>query len=157
MPQRFLRPGITTSDAWNSVSWQAQSFFIRILTLVDDFGRYDGRVPILHGQCFALRSDVTIKQSAGFRSELQQSALIRVYNVDGKEYIQIEKWMERARGNTSKYPAPVKSAADRSGPQEKDASIAIAIAIDHRQRSRELDPAAGRCASSSRFARWDRE
>lgn len=129
MPQRFLRPGITTSDPWNSVSFGAQSFYIRILTLVDDFGRYDGRVPILHGQCFALRDDVKPQHTAAFRSELQQAGLILVYEADGKEYLQITKWQERARGDRSKYPEfqrSQESAAERSGTQEKDASLAIA-------------------------------
>lgn len=133
MPQRFLRPGITNSDAWNSVSFEAQSLYIRILTLVDDFGRYDGRVPVLHGQCFALRPDVKPQRTAGFRSELQTAGLIDVYEVDGKEFIQMTKWTERARGDKSKFPDPVPvteessdpqdSAAERSAAQRKDASI----------------------------------
>jgi hypothetical protein len=118
MPQRFLRPGLTTSDAWNSVSFPAQSFFIRLLTLVDDFGRYDGRVLVLHGQCFALRSDITPQETAALRSELHDSGLISVYQAAGKEFIQINKWHERARGKVSRYPdadKPQDSAADRSG------------------------------------------
>lgn len=133
MPQRFLRPGITTSDRWNAVSWKAQSLFIRIITLVDDFGRYDGRVPILHGQCFALRSDVTPKETGTLRGELATAGLIIVYQVDGKEFLQVCLWQERARSETSKFPDPPKltvsqdSAGNGSGPQEKDASIAIVI------------------------------
>lgn len=104
MPQRFLRPGITTSDAWNAVSFEAQSFYVRILTLVDDFGRYDGRVAILHGQCFALRPDVTVKRTAALRCELHDAILIQVYESDGKEFIQVERWNERARSEKSKFP-----------------------------------------------------
>lgn len=132
MPQRFLRPGITNSDAWNSVSFEAQSLYIRILTLVDDFGRYDGRVPVLHGQCFALRPEIKAQRTAGFRSELQAAGLIDVYAVDGKDFLQITKWSERARGDKSKYPdkptltesadIPQDSAAERSVAQRKDAS-----------------------------------
>jgi hypothetical protein len=104
MPQRFLRPGITTSDRWNSVSFEAQSLYIRILTLVDDFGRYDARVAILHGQCFALRPEIKPQRTAGLRSELQQAGLIDVYTVDGREYLEITQWQERARSNASKFP-----------------------------------------------------
>lgn len=125
MPQRFLRPGITTSDQWNSVSFPAQSLYIRILTLVDDFGRYDARVPILHGQCFALRPEMKPLQTAALRSELHSSGLITVYVVDGKEYLQIEKWQERARCEASKFPDKPESAADGSGPQDSAASLAI--------------------------------
>ena len=131
MPQRFLRPGITNSDAWNSVSFGAQSFYVRLLTLVDDYGRYDGRIQILHSHCFALRSDVTVKHSAAFRSELESSGLVLVYQVDGKDYVQITKWQERARG-PSKYPEPPTSAGIRSGTQPNPASLALAIVPSHR-------------------------
>jgi hypothetical protein len=139
MPQRFLRPGITTSDAWNAVSFPAQSFYIRLLTLVDDWGRYDGRVPVLHGQCFALRSDIVPQETAALRSELHAAGLIEVYAVEGKEYVQITKWQERARGTNSRYPAPCdgtlsqevaenvatpqESAAERCEPLPNPASI----------------------------------
>lgn len=123
MPQRFLRPGLTTSDRWNSCSFEAQSMYIRILTLVDDFGRYDGRIPILHAHCFALRPDIKPQDSAGFRSELQTKGLLDVYTINGKEYIQVLRWQERARSERSKYPDPQDSAAERSIRQEKDASI----------------------------------
>ncbi len=129
MPQRFLRPGITTSDRWNSVSFGAESLYIRLLTLVDDFGRYDARIPIIHGQCFALRTDVTPQQTAGFRSELVKHHLIEVYIVDGKEYLQFTKWQERARSERSKFPENSQvvdistSAADGSGIPQNPASL----------------------------------
>jgi len=132
MPQRFLRPGITNSERWNSVPFEAQSFFIRILTLVDDFGRFDARIAILHGQCFALRPDIKPQRTAALRSELQRTKLIEVYEVDGREYLQITQWQERARTEKSKFPEKSQvveistPAADGSGPLPNPASI------DHR-------------------------
>lgn len=132
MPQRFLRPGITNSEKWNGVSFGAQSLFIRILTLVDDFGRYDGRIAILHGHCFSMRPDVTVKQTAAYRSELQTNDLISIYEATGREYLQVNQWQERARSDKSKFPDPPQntekqdSAADGSGAQPNPASI------DHR-------------------------
>lgn len=124
MPQRFLKPGITTSDNWNACSFEAQSLYIRILTLVDDFGRCDGRLPILHGQCFALRPDIKPQRTAALRWELSENKLVLIYTVDGKEFIQLLRWSERARSEKSKFPDPPQdSAADGSGPQEKVASL----------------------------------
>jgi len=105
MPQRFLRPGIRTSEAWNSVDWVDQSAYIRLLTLVDDEGRYDGRLPVLHAELWALRDDVTRQLTAAIGSRLEQAGLIRFYEVDGKRYVQVTKWQERAR-NRSKFPSP---------------------------------------------------
>lgn len=119
MPQRFLRPGITTSDAWNRATWLEQSFFIRLLTLVDDEGRYDARIPILHATCFALRDDVTRQQTAAARSALQTLGLIEVYTVDGKEYLQVAKWQERVR-TKSRFPAPPDSKPQRSAAVRSD-------------------------------------
>ena len=52
MPQRFLRPGITTSRRWNSLDWDSQSFYIRLLTLVDDYGRFDADPQLLKSYAF---------------------------------------------------------------------------------------------------------
>lgn len=105
MPQRFLRPGIRTSDNWNACSWKAQSLYIRLITLVDDYGRYDGRTAIIHGECFALRSDIKPQETAALVGELSNKKLVVIYEVDSKKYLQLLKWQERTRGE-SKYPDP---------------------------------------------------
>jgi hypothetical protein len=139
MPQRFLRPGITNSDRWNKCSFEAQSLFIRLLTLVDDWGRFDGRIAILHSHCFALRSDIDAQRTAALRSEMQTNELIEVYQVEGKEYVQILQWKERVRANSRGEPTPSRwpdppavnpqdSAADRSDAPQNSASPALAIA-----------------------------
>lgn len=105
MPQRFLRPGITTSELWNACTFPAQSLYVRLLTLVDDYGRFDGRASVIQGYCFALRSDMKIEKVRLLIEELCQNGLIQAYSVEEKEFIRILKWAERARG-ASKYPAP---------------------------------------------------
>lgn len=105
MPQRFLRPGITTSDLWNACSFPAQSLFVRLLTLVDDYGRFDGRASVIHGYCFSLRPEMKTEKVRALIDELCQNGLVQLYMVDDKEFIRILKWSERARG-ASKYPAP---------------------------------------------------
>lgn len=105
MPQRFLRPGITNSEAWNAVSWASQSLFIRLLTLVDDFGRYDARPVLLRSHAFPVSETITVEQVEEMCDELTEQRLIQVYSHQGKEYLQIQKWTERARC-ASKFPAP---------------------------------------------------
>src|SRR6476660_974274 len=106
MPQRFLRPGITTSDRWNSASWLAQSFYIRLLTQVDDHGRFDGRIAVLQSYCFPLRTDVTRQKVQSAVSELEQCGLIERYETpDHKEFVQITQWHEKPR-NKSKFADP---------------------------------------------------
>ncbi len=145
MPQRFLRPGIRTSEAWNKTSFRAQGLYIGIMTLVDDFGRYDGRSRLLHGEIFGLRDDVKPQQTAAALNELCRNRLIHHYLVDGKEYLQVTRWTERARSETSRYPTPPQeSAAERSEnlPSESKSESSF-LAISHRQRSNgSVEPAA---------------
>lgn len=76
------------------------------MTLVDDFGRYDGRSKLLHAEVFGLRDDVKPQQTAAWRDELHGRDLIQLYTLDEKEYLQVCRWKERARSENSKFPAP---------------------------------------------------
>lgn len=126
MPQRFLRPGITNSPRWNRVSWAAQSFYIRLLTLVDDYGRFDGRPSVLWGQCFAVwnehnpESAVNLQQVAQMLQQLAADSvqLLDLYQVGDKHVLQVTQWQERVRdGAKERWPAnpnPQQSAAIRS-------------------------------------------
>jgi hypothetical protein len=87
------------------------------MTLVDDFGRYDGRAALLHGECFSLRNDRKPQRTAALLQELHAVGLIQLYAHEGKEYLQVLRWQERSRCEKSKYPEPTvipqDSAADR--------------------------------------------
>ncbi len=113
MPQRFLRPGIRTSPRWNSVSHEAQMLYIAILTLVDDYGRYDGRPSVLWAEAFAVWNDqnplkvVSPQETVVFCQALADSRLIQFYEVDGRKYLQVTQWQERARYK-SHWPDPPK-------------------------------------------------
>jgi hypothetical protein len=111
MPQRFLRPGIRTSPRWNSVSHEAHTLYIAILTLVDDYGRYDGRASVLWAEAFAVwneqnpRNVVDPQRTVVLCQELDVAKLIHFYEVDGRRYLQVIQWQERAR-HSSHWPAP---------------------------------------------------
>lgn len=112
MPQRFLRPGITTSSAWNKVSHAAGSLFIRLLTIVDDFGRCDGRISVIHGHAFAVWNEenpdeeITTKECAALCSQLEDKGLVRLYKAEGRKVLQITQWQEKPRSDKSKFPDP---------------------------------------------------
>ena len=130
MPQRFLRPGITNSQRFNSVSLHAQTLWVRILTRVDDFGRYDARASVLAGELFSVWNElhpedvVNPQRIPALRSELQRAGLAEFYTSEGKEVVQLLQWEERARASKSKWPDPQDSAAERSGTQRNPASLA---------------------------------
>lgn len=104
MPQRFLKPGITTSLKWNACTWMAQSFYIRLLTLVDDYGRYEAHPRLLRSLAFPLSEDLRTEQVLALMKELQAQQLAHFYKAGEKEYLQLTGWSERARAETSRYP-----------------------------------------------------
>ncbi len=106
MPQRFLRPDIRTSERWNETSFGAQSLYVGLMTLVDDFGRYDGRAKLIHGEVFILRSDVKPQQTAAWLNELHERDLIQLFDIGGKMFLQVSRWKERSRSETSRFPDP---------------------------------------------------
>lgn len=106
MPQRFLKPGITSSPKWESCSWQGQSFYIRLLTLVDDFGRYEANPILLRSHAFPLREDIRVDTIERLCSETSAARLVYYYQFCGKRYLQIINWTERTRSDKSYYPSP---------------------------------------------------
>lgn len=109
MPQRFLRPGITTSKRWNRCDWASQTLYTRLITLVDDYGRYDADPELIRayafpfgdpaGKCLQLTAIVRMLRT------LVDNNLMIIYSNNGKEYLQILRWQERTR-SASRYPEP---------------------------------------------------
>lgn len=132
MPQRFLRPGIRTSERWNSVSRDAQALYLAILTLVDDYGRYDGRPAVLCGDAFSVwneknpKARINPQETAALCCELQKGLLVHFYEAGDKKCLQIIQWEERIRDgakerwpkceNTNESNNPQESAAERCVP-----------------------------------------
>lgn len=109
MPNRILKESICTSETINSLTFEEEVFFYRLLVNCDDYGRLDARPSILRAKCFPLRvdsiSDARIEQ---WLAKLVAVGLIRLYGVDGKRYLQVVTWdkHQQVRAKRSKYPAP---------------------------------------------------
>lgn len=103
MPQRFLRPGLTTSTRFNSAGWQAQSLYVRLITLVDDYGRFESHPMLLKSLAFPFNPEITCEQMLWLCEELQTNDLAVFYEVGGKGYLQLSRWQEKARSH-SKFP-----------------------------------------------------
>jgi len=104
MPVRLLRPGLTTSERFNACEWFTQSLYVRLLTLVDDFGRYDANERILKSHAFPLSDDVTLDAIVKSCNQLSANGLVEFYECDGKKYLQLTRWQERVRAKVSKFP-----------------------------------------------------
>ncbi len=109
MPQRFLRPGITTSKRWNRCDWPTQSLYLRLITLVDDYGRYEADPELIRSHAFpfgdAVGKIIPLTTIVRMLRTLADSNLLILYVFNGGEYMQLLRWHERAR-SSSKYPEP---------------------------------------------------
>lgn len=109
MPVRLLKPGLRTSEKWNSCGWIAQSAYVRLLMMVDDAGRYLAHPRLLRSELFPFGdprgADISTAQVETVLSELVKSGLIELYESDSKSYLQLTSWNERVR-TQSKFPEP---------------------------------------------------
>lgn len=108
MPNRIIRQSICTSESMAALSWFEQVLFLKLIVSADDYGRYDARPAIIRGSLFPL-NDVTAKAVKDGIHKLSTHGMIRLYEVDGKPYLELTAWLRynTPRAGKSKYPAPV--------------------------------------------------
>jgi hypothetical protein len=107
MPSRILREGILTSERINALSADAELFYRRVMSVVDDFGRFSGNPRLLRASCYPLRLD-EVRETAiqGYMDECAEAGLLLAYVVGGKPYIELLDFKQQIRAKDSKYPAP---------------------------------------------------
>ena len=107
MPHRVLRPQIVHSERWNRCQPMAQSLFIRLLTLVDDYGRFELNPRLLASLCYPYGDHkgraLTADRMEELIGELEAEDLLVTYAVNGNRYLELRRWTERQR-SAAKYP-----------------------------------------------------
>lgn len=105
MPNRVVREGILDSDRVNKLSWEAEVFYRRLMSIVDDFGRFDGRIAFIRSKLFPLRLDkVSEKDVAVWLKECETIGLVKQYQVEKKPYLELLDFNQSVRIKRSKYP-----------------------------------------------------
>lgn len=106
MPSRLLREGILDSEAVNALTFPAEVFYRRLMSVVDDYGRYDGRPSVLRAKLYPLKVD-KVRESDIERwvAECVTAGLVGTYTADGKPYLLFKK-LGSPRAKESKFPAP---------------------------------------------------
>ncbi len=83
----------------------------RLLTLVDDFGRYEADPQLLASECFPYGSPdgdaITCQQMIAACGQMSASNMVILYEIDGVKYLQLTRWKERSRAIESRFPAPL--------------------------------------------------
>lgn len=107
MPNRILREGILTSERVNALAWPAEVFYRRLMSAVDDFGRYWGKSELLRAGLYPLLLDrVGNPDVVKWLTECVNAGLVRKYTVEEKEYLQLLDFRQQVRAARSKFPEP---------------------------------------------------
>lgn len=152
MPARIVRGEINASESLSRVSMLADLTFRALIVACDDWGRIDGRLPVLRGLIFPLRPEVTDRKLDGWLNELAagpDAPIIR-YVVDGRAYIALSGW-EKHRGKSnraasSKCPEP---GSGRSAEIPGDPPVCIGYGVE----GNESTPESGGPPSASKPGR----
>lgn len=109
MPNRIIKESICTSDTIDKLNADEERFFYRLIVQADDFGRFDGRAPVVLAGTFPLRAhEIAIDQVEAWLQRLADVDLIRFYHVDGRRYLYFTTWdkHQQKRAKYSKFPDP---------------------------------------------------
>jgi len=108
MPNRIIKESIKTSDNIDRLTWFEEVVFYRLLTTVDDYGCYDGRVIVLKNGLFPTKENVTKKQIEDAIAKLESVGLLIRYTDGERPYICLPTWEhhQRVRNRHRKYPIP---------------------------------------------------
>lgn len=134
MPNRIIREGILTSTRVNSLTWDEEVFYRRLLSVVDDFGRCEAHTALLRASLYPLKLDqvreVTVER---LLASCEKARLVRLYVVSGKRYLEVADFRQQIRGK-SRYPSaddaqpPSTCAADATHPIA-DAHLGVSVSV----------------------------
>lgn len=127
MPNRILRDGILQSVQVNSLSAESELFYRRLMSVVDDYGRYSAHPALLRAALYPLQlKKVRETNIVKWRAECVAAGLVRLYTHSGSngvrsghqagpsavrpggeldEYLEVLKFRQQVR-TKSKFPDP---------------------------------------------------
>lgn len=91
----------------NQLSVEAEVFYRRCMSIVDDYGRTEAMPELLLARLFPLKlSIVTATDIRSWTSECVQAGLLLLYVVQGKHFLELIDFNQQIRAKQSKCPAP---------------------------------------------------
>lgn len=126
MPTRVLRDGILTSERVNALSPNAELFYRRLMSVVDDYGRFSANLTLLRASCYPLKLDSVKEDSIKKHlAEAEGAGLIVLFTVAGKAFLEMQDFGQRIQSK-SKFPEPPGDTQDSPNiPVEKRDSTVI--------------------------------
>ena len=113
MPSRIIREGILTSERVNKLGPHAELFYRRLMSVVDDYGRFYAHPALLRASCYPLRVDeVRETDISRWLTEVESAGLIALYAVNSKRYLEMIDFRQQVRQSKSKFPGSICLAND---------------------------------------------
>ena len=130
MPNRIIRETILTSDKVECLDAPAEVFYRRLLSKVDDYGRYDARPSILRASLFPLRIDrVREADCTRWMAACQKAGLIALYSHADKPYLEVANTGWQAR-SPSRFPDPSQASANICAQVQTNARLDVDVVVD---------------------------
>jgi hypothetical protein len=108
MPNRVVREDILSSDKVDKLSYAAEVFYRRLMSMLDDYGCGDGRVSIIRSTLYPLRLEkVSESDISKWISECEKAGLVRQYQSGGKPYLVMWNFGQTVRQKRRKFPPPI--------------------------------------------------
>lgn len=128
MPNRILRPGILSSERVDALSYEAEVFYRRLMSKVDDYGRFDAHWRVLRSELYPMRTErISQEQIETWLEECtrtlpgEEEPLVRVYSVGRKQFLELTNFRQRIRVKAeSKYPEPATGGNERGERRSED-------------------------------------
>jgi hypothetical protein len=108
MPSRIIREGIISSPRINELSIGAEVLYRRLMSVVDDYGRFHASAVTIRGACWPTCPNKISEQDVDewiAELEIGPRPLVVVYESSGCLYLQITDFKQQLR-TKSKFPEP---------------------------------------------------
>lgn len=106
MPNRIVREAILSSESVAVLSWAEEVFYRRLMSIVDDYGRFEANLQLVRAKCYPLQiDDVKASDVAAWMESCRLAGILTLYSVNGKNYLEISKFQQQTR-TPSKFPSP---------------------------------------------------
>lgn len=106
MPSRIIREGWLDSETIDQLSAEDERFFLRLCLKADDYGRFSANPFLLKSALYPLKDDVRTTDVSRWLAACEKAGLVRCYTHGHKPYLEIFKFGQRTRAESSKYPEP---------------------------------------------------
>ena len=122
-----------TSPRIARLGWAEEVFYRRMHSVVDDFGRYFADPGLLRAACYPRQLNKVSDSDVGkWLRACVDAALVRVYQVDGEDYLLLLDFNQQVRAKKSKFPpVPSACAADaKHVPADAHLDVSVSVSED---------------------------